>query len=43
MEEKETYEEVKTHEVPLMYQIADRLVECLYINNAELSNTGDSF
>ena len=43
MEEKQTNEEVIQEEVPLMYQIADRLIECLYINNMELSNTGDSF
>ena len=26
-----------------MYRVADSLIECLYINFAELSNTGDSF
>ena len=33
----------KRKDAPLMYKIADNLVECLYINMAELSNTGNNF
>ncbi len=43
MDYKSEKEEVKTESAPLIYKIADNLVECLYINTAELSNTGDSF
>lgn len=39
------YEEEKnqTEESKPIYELADSLVECLYITNAELANTGDSF
>lgn len=35
--------EKKSHGTKKMYKVADSLIECLYINYAELSNTGDAF
>ena len=34
--------EKKAHEAKKMYEVADSLIECLYINSMELANTGNS-
>lgn len=43
MEENRQNLEEESREVPFMYRLADSLIECLYVNYAELANTGDSF
>ena len=43
MEEKRYEEDNKAKETKRIYKVADSLIECLYINTAELANTGDSF
>ena len=41
--EENTHENEFIQNKDWMEEVADSLVACLYINAAELSNTGDSF